>query len=69
MVFSYTLPEDATNAVVTVTDMLGTTVGRFETGSAAGEYVWNCTDVKPGVYYYAIVCDGLTQTGKLVIAK
>ncbi len=69
VVFSYTLPEDATNAVVTVTDMLGTTVGRFETGSAAGEYVWNCTDVKPGVYYYAIVCDGLTQTGKLVIAK
>ncbi len=69
VVFSYTLPEDASSATVTVTDMLGTTVGRFETGSAAGEYVWNCTDVKPGVYYYAIVCDGLTRTGKLVITQ
>ena len=69
VVFGYTLPEDATNAVVTVTDMLGTTVGQFETGSAAGEYVWNCTDVKPGIYYYTIVCDGMTQTGKLVITK
>jgi len=31
--------------------------------------VWNCTDVKPGIYYYTIVCDGMTQTGKLVITK
>ena len=67
--FSYTLPENATNAVVTVTDMLGTIVGQFETGSATGEYVWNCTEIKPGIYYYTIVCDGMTQTGKLVITK
>ena len=70
VVFNYTLPEDAkTSAVVTITDMLDTVVGQFETGSAAGEHVWNCTDVKSGVYYYTIVCDGLKQTGKLVIAK
>lgn len=69
VVFSYTLPENVVNAVVTVTDMLGAVVGQYEVNSAAGEYVWNCTDVKPGVYYYTIACDGLTRTDKLVITK
>ena len=69
MVTMISLQAQNFNRSITVTDMLGTIVGQFETGSATGEYVWNCTDVKPGIYYYTIVCDGMTQTGKLVITK
>ncbi len=66
---NYTLPDNTTKAVLTLTNMLGVNVLTKELDGSQGNKVIDLSGFATGVYVYTIRYEQFTETGKLVITK
>lgn len=67
--FNYTLPEIESKGVIKISDATGKLIKVLEVGGTQGQYVWDTREVKPGVYFYTFVVNGVGITSKLVVTK
>ena len=65
--FDYKLFFDESSGLITVSDINGKEIDRFNISGKQGQQVWDTRNVKPGVYIYTISSSGSTKSGKLVI--
>ncbi len=65
--FDYKLFSDESVGLITVSDINGKEITRFNISGKQGQEVWDTRNVKPGVYIYTISSLGSTKSGKLVI--
>ncbi len=65
----FTLPGKATKARLTLTNMFGVKVLSDVLNGNRGQKAMDLRGLADGVYIYSVECEGLMQTGKLVIAK
>lgn len=65
--FNYELMTEHSSGLVTISDITGKVVYRFNVHGNMGQYVWNITGTKAGVYYYLLTSEGLSKSGKVVI--
>ncbi|MFA5478381.1 MAG: T9SS type A sorting domain-containing protein [Bacteroidales bacterium] len=67
--FDYTLPKNTGKAVIKITDATGQVVKVVEVTGTQGQHVWDTREVKPGVYFYTFIVNGIGNTAKLIITK
>lgn len=67
--FDYTLPENATNASLIITDELGKTIETFILLGQQGQQLWDTRSIGVGNYIYTLKVDGYNASGKIVISK
>lgn len=67
--FDYTLPKTAGKGEIKISDATGRVVKVVEVVGTQGQYVWDTREVKPGVYFYTFVTNGIVTSSKLVITK
>ncbi len=67
--FDYKLPESKTNAIITITNMMGKVVDKIDIYDQQGQILWDTRNVPSGVYIYTIKCDNLVLSDKIVIKK
>lgn len=67
--FDYTLPENANNATLIITDAFGKTIANFVLSGIQGQQLWDTRDIVPGTYIYTLKVNGSSKTGKIVINK
>lgn len=67
--FDYKLPESKTNAIITITNMMGKIVDKIEIYDQQGQVVWDTRNVPSGIYLYTIQCDNLVLSDKIIIKK
>ena len=67
--FDYTLPENATNATLIITDAFGKTIAHFVLSGIQGQQLWDTRGIVAGTYIYTLKVNGSSKTGKIVINK
>jgi len=67
--FNYTLPENATNGMIIISDASGREVASMPVSGKQGQQIWDTRSVKPGVYFYTLNAGGFSKHGKIVISK
>ncbi|HZK07990.1 MAG TPA: hypothetical protein VFC92_07295 [Bacteroidales bacterium] len=67
--FDYTLPVDATEATIVISNSMGSIVEILQVNGQQGQKLWDTRKVKPGVYYYTLNVKGFSQSGKIAISK
>jgi hypothetical protein len=67
--FDYTLPENATNASLIITDALGKTIETFILSGQQGQQLWDTRNIDAGSYIYTLKINGYLSSGKIVISK
>jgi len=67
--FDYTLPENESTAILTLTDITGKTIESFNLNGKQGQKVWDTRDVKSGTYIYTLKVASFNKTGKIVLTK
>jgi hypothetical protein len=63
----YTLPVAEYRGLIEITDNLGRVIKQVEISNQTGQYILDTRDFKTGIYYYAIKCNDVQRTGKLII--
>lgn len=66
---NYTLPDNMTKAVLTLTNALGVNVLTKELEGTQGNKTLDLHNLAPGVYIYTVQCGQLVENGKLVITR
>jgi len=67
--FDYTLPENANNATLIITDAFGKTIAHFVLSGIQGQQLWDTRGIVAGTYIYTLKVNGSSKTGKIVINK
>ena len=67
--FSYTLPAGVDKAVLKLFNANGSPVDKRILNNASGELQYNCSHLKPGIYYYNVPSGNETVSHKLVIVR
>ncbi|MDD2965725.1 MAG: T9SS type A sorting domain-containing protein [Bacteroidales bacterium] len=67
VVLSYTLPAAKEGALLTLTDVQGRRIKAVELHEMQGEEVFDTHNLRPGIYFYTLTCNGLSRSGKLVV--
>jgi hypothetical protein len=67
--FDFTLPENATNASLVITDALGKTIETFILSGQQGQQLWDTRNIGAGSYIYTLKVDSYNASGKIVISK
>ncbi len=65
--FNFILFSDKSTGVISVTDINGKEVYKFEVSGKQGIKIWATKNVKPGIYIYTLTSQGSSKSGKLVI--
>ena len=65
--FDYTLPENATNAKITIRDVTGKVIEVLHVTGQQGQKLWDTRQIKQGVYIYTLEAVGYSMSGKLII--
>ena len=63
----YTLPNGNAKAKLSIFNAMGIKVKQVELDGSQGQKVLDLRGLAPGVYFITLYCDGLEQTGKLVL--
>jgi hypothetical protein len=66
---NYTLPDNGTKALLTLTNSIGVNVLSMELEGAQGNKVLDLRNFAAGVYVYTVRYEQYTEIGKLVITK
>jgi hypothetical protein len=66
---NYTLPDNGTKALLTLTNSIGVNVLTMELEGVQGNKVLDLRNFAAGVYVYSIRYEQYTEMGKLVITK
>jgi len=67
--FTYKLPATADEALLQVTCAKGQLIHSVQLAGVQGQTIWDTRSIEPGVYFYTLKCEGISKTGKIVIAK
>lgn len=68
--FDYKLPQNANNAKINISNLLGTTVSTIELIKTEGKASLNVNNLKDGVYFYTLVVNNAaTVTRKFVVKR
>ena len=67
--FNYTLPQEMTAGIITITDATGKTIEILEVKSNQGQKLWDIRSIESGIYFYTLKASGFSKSGKLVISK
>jgi hypothetical protein len=67
--FDFTLPKEATTAILTITSQQGHVVERLELNGNKGQKLWDTRKIPSGAYIYVLEAAGFSKSGKLVIVK
>lgn len=65
-----TVVEQATNAYIVITDMLGKEITRYQLQNGESEVFFNSADISQQIFFCTLVIDGVKiKTNKLVLIK
>jgi len=67
--FTYTLPHDATDGILIISDITGKTLETMEVQGNRGSKLWDTRKLPKGVYLYTLTSAGSSETGKIVISR
>ncbi|MFA5418488.1 MAG: T9SS type A sorting domain-containing protein, partial [Bacteroidales bacterium] len=67
--FEYTLPRNATDGSIIITDITGKWIETIVLQSNQGSKLWDTRKLPKGVYLYTLKSVGLSETGKVVISR
>jgi len=67
--FDYTLPVNATSAILLITDNMGRKVENFALSGKQGQKIWDTRKLKSGTYIYTLNSAGFVKSGKVLIVK
>ncbi|MCF8230319.1 MAG: T9SS type A sorting domain-containing protein [Bacteroidales bacterium] len=65
--FNYELNNKESVGYLKITSITGEVIKQFVLKGKKGQQIWDTRMVKPGVYLYTLMSDGLISTGKIVI--
>jgi len=65
--FNFELQHDYSTGMINISDVHGNTIWKMQVIGKIGQEVWNSTGIRPGVYYYNLMSESLSKTGKIVI--
>lgn len=67
--FDYTLPNGDTEGTIKVSDVNGNIVKTFSINRSQGQTIWDTRNIQPGIYFYTLMVNSFTKSGKLIISK
>jgi len=67
--FDYSLPHDATQGILIISDITGKTLETMEVQGNQGSKLWDTRKLPKGVYLYTLTSAGFSETGKIVISR
>lgn len=65
--FDFSMFSNESNGLITVSDINGIEIAKFNISGKRGQHVWDTRNIKPGIYIYTISSAGSSKSGKLVI--
>jgi hypothetical protein len=69
VVFEYSLPGEAPEANIRITDAGGRLIETLTVTGKQGQKMWNTQELEPGTYYYTLINAGQHKSGRIVIYK
>jgi hypothetical protein len=67
--FTYSLPENTTEASLTIQDVYGKTVESITLTGQQGQKLWDTRKYTPGIYLFTLTSGNLTISDKLIILR
>lgn len=67
--FNFTLPYNQSEGIIKITDVSGKLITTLNITGNRGQKVWDTREIKQGIYFYTLMVDGISKTGKIVISK
>ena len=65
--FNFTLQDIDSEGVITISDVSGKLVATLQISGKQGQHVWDCRNIKPGIYIYKAETARFSKHGKLII--
>jgi len=65
--FDYHLALKDTEGTITISDTSGNIIEQFSISGKQGQYIWDTRVIKSGVYFYTLISNGLSKSGKIII--
>ena len=65
--FNYQMSNDESVGNIIITDITGREVQQFNIFGKEGQEVWDTRWIKPGIYIYTIISNGLSESGKIIV--
>lgn len=66
-VFNYRMCTDKSVGFISISDISGKEIKKFNISGKYGQQIWDTRGVKPGVYIYMYYSDNYSKSGKLII--
>ena len=65
--FDYKLTNKESVGYIKITDISGMEIKQFKITGKQGQQVWDTRLVKPGIYFYTLISNGLSKSDKIII--
>jgi hypothetical protein len=65
--FNYRMNAKESVGFIRITDVSGKEIKRFRVTGKQGQQVWDTRWVKPGIYFYNFIANGLSKSGKIIV--
>ena len=65
--FNYRMASDKSVGYIIITDLSGNKIQQFMVTGKQGQQVWDTRLVKTGMYFYTLISNGLSKSGKIII--